>query len=352
MKKILVDTYKIKDLHSGLGQFSLNFASELLRQIPKDLEVDLLIPDVEITALKDKKCGFVKANSFNRYFRSRNREYTIWHSLHQFPAHLPHRSVSHILSIHDLNFLIEKNEVKSLKYLKRLQRNVNIADHITTISNYSKKQIEKNIDLNGKEVKVIYNGVLSDQEASSTKPDFIKRDKFFYSIGAFNKRKNFHSLIPVMKHFEDHQLILAGNTNTSYGTEVNDLIKKHGLQQRVILTGKIENGVRSWLYANCRAFLFPSIAEGFGLPVIEAMNYGKPVFLSKHTSLPEIGGDLAFYFDNFEEGDMSQLISDNLEVVSEDPERFSSKTKNYARKFNWENCIRQYLEIYQTIEPN
>jgi glycosyltransferase involved in cell wall biosynthesis len=101
--------------------------------------------------------------------------------------------------------------------------------------------------------------------------------------------------------------------------------------------------------ANCEALLFPSLAEGFGLPVIEAMYEGKPVFLSKHTSLPEIGGSMAFYFDNFSEQHMTSLIRSKLNDISTYRENFEAKSKEYAKQFNWKNCVNQYLDLYTKL---
>jgi len=152
-----------------------------------------------------------------------------------------------------------------------------------------------------------------------------------------------------MKHFPNHHLIIAGNNQTDYGSEILHEINKLGLNDRVILPGKINAEEKQWLYAHCEAFLFPSLAEGFGMPVIEAMKTGSPVFLSQYTSLPEIGGPLAFYFHKFEPEDMAQTINSGLEKVNQNPEHFSEEIKHYANKFNWQNCVSQYIELYNSI---
>ena len=152
-----------------------------------------------------------------------------------------------------------------------------------------------------------------------------------------------------MKHFTDHKLIIAGNKDTNYGNKIESEIRKLNLEDRIILPGKINDSNKQWLYANCEALLFPSLAEGFGLPVIEAMNEGKPVFLSKHTSLPEIGGNLAFYFDNFDDNHMSNLIHSKLDYLSNNKRDFEAELKKYADQFNWENCITKYMDLYRKI---
>ena len=349
MKKVLVDIYKIKDMYSGLGQFSLNFAKELLMHSKTNYAIDFLIPNGKKPNLGETNYNLVKANFFKQIIPQLNKEYSIWHSLQQFPLFKPNKKAIWILTIHDLNFLIEKNDVKKKKYLKKLQKNVNKADYITTISNYSRLQIEKNLNLKGKKVQVIYNGIDSFKNIPKEKPDFIVEKKFFFSIGIFNPKKNFASLIPVMKHFPDYHLIIAGNNQTTYGKEVQEKIDELNLSDRIILPGKINESNKQWLYENCEAFLFPSLAEGFGMPVVEAMKLGKAVFLSKLTSLPEIGGDVAFYYDNFEEKHMANLMKEKLDEVSKNEEKFSLRTKKYAEKFNWKTCVLEYLELYNKI---
>lgn len=349
MKKILVDTYKTIDLHSGLGQFSLNFAKQLLSQKPTELEITFLLPkNVNPNCISQSSVVHsIKSDFQKRYFPFLNTSYTIWHSLYQLPSHFPGRNTFWILTIHDLNFLQEKNPHKANKYLKRIQKNIDRADCITTISNYSKGLIEQHLNLNGKEIHVIYNGIASNDYPTMVKPDFMGDGKFLFSIGIFNRKKNFHTLLPLMKSFENHQLILAGNHETSYGKEIMQEIKRLNLEKKVLLPGKISESDKYWLYNNCDALLFPSLAEGFGMPVIEAMKAGKPVFLSKYTSLPEIGDDAAFYFDSFEETNMVKVIQSGLDEFNRNPSFHINRIKKHAERFSWQTCMNNYLNLYK-----
>lgn len=352
-KEVLIDIYKIKNLYSGLGQFSINFANELMRQPSDAFNFRFLIPqelkykESEYGNLKD--FNTTKLNLQKRYFPVFNKHYDIWHGLQQFPSAFPNKNSKFILTIHDLNFLIEKNEEKKAKYLKRLQKNIDRADCITTISDYTKQTIENNIDLKGKSICTIYNGILIDSESQGCKPDFLNDGKFFFSIGIFNAKKNFHVLLPVMKHFKDYKLVIAGNKDTIYGRQILQLIKDLGLSESVILPGEINESEKIWLYGNCEAFLFPSLTEGFGMPVIEAMKFGKPVFLSNFTSLPEIGGDVAFYFDSFDEEYMSLFIQSKLSYFNENQKILSQRISAHGDKFSWQKCIIQYLKLYHEL---
>ena len=349
MKRILIDLYKIKDLHSGLGQFSMNFGTEAVTQLSREFDVDLLVPQKNQLFAPANNVNVRKASFISRYFPSRNYTYALWHSLHQFPSFLPNKNTTWLLTIHDLNFLIEKNEVKRRRYLRHLQRNVDRANYITTVSNFSKAAIEKHLDLGEKEVHVIHNGVRSGKHIKKVKPSFMQGEKYFFSIGIFSRKKNFETLLPLMRYFPDYKLVIAGNKDTRYGNFLKRKVDELGLGERIIFPGKVDDSTRQWLYANCEAFLFPSLAEGFGLPVVEAMYEGKPVFLSKVTSLPETGGDLAFYFDDFSEQAMANHIRSKLEYVRRDQSAFEAALKERAGQFNWENCTARYLDLYKRI---
>ena len=101
------------------------------------------------------------------------------------------------------------------------------------------------------------------------------------------------------------------------------------------------------LYENCEAFLFPSLTEGFGLPVIEAMSFGKPVFLSNSSSLPEIGGSEAFYWDSYEVDHMLSVFNHGMKAKNDG--EFAAKVKSWANHFTWEASASKYLNLYSRL---
>ena len=109
-------------------------------------------------------------------------------------------------------------------------------------------------------------------------------------------------------------------------------------------TGPIKEEEKYWYLQHCIAFAFPSLAEGFGLPVIEAMHFGKPVLLSTHTSLPEIGGDLASYFQNFEPKHMEEVA---MKAIQNHTENKSKAYQQWAHQFNWDIAAKKYPELYR-----
>jgi len=356
MKNVIIDVYKAGGLFSGLGQFSVNFAQALMSAELSDKLSDEL-SNVKFTLLVppgfklEMKPGFefVEAGFRQRYFPVFSRRYDLWHSLHQFPSHLPNRNTPRILTVHDLNFLVEKDGGKVEKYLKKLQKNVDRSVAITAISNATKEVLEQNIDMKGRPVTTIYNGVKLNAHPANQQPGYITGAKYFFAIGVFKRKKNFEVLLPMMKFFPDHQLIIAGENDTSYGQFLRQKVNELGIGHQVVFPGKVADDDKDWLYNHCEALMMPSMAEGFGLPVIEAMMAEKPVFLNSIKSLQEVGGSMANYFDCFEGQAMANQILTQLTEHQIQNETDRDRLKTYANRFNWTACISQYLALYSDM---
>jgi glycosyltransferase involved in cell wall biosynthesis len=120
-----------------------------------------------------------------------------------------------------------------------------------------------------------------------------------------------------------------------------------GVADRLHVLGPVSEADKAWYLKNCLAFSLPSLAEGFGAPVVEAMQFGKPLFLSNRTSLPEIGGDTAFYFDNFEPGHMQQVFEAGLHTYQQNG--LAAKIMARGHAFNWKEKAQEYLAVYQSM---
>ena len=147
---------------------------------------------------------------------------------------------------------------------------------------------------------VIYNGIAAHEDGVQRRPAFVDDDNapFFFTIGQIREKKNFQTLVPMMRSFPHHRLYISGDDHFSFARELRQLIGEQG-EGRVVLTGKVDDEEKRWLYAHAQAFLFPSRLEGFGIPVLEAMRYRCKVFSSRFSSLPEVCGPHATYWDDF-----------------------------------------------------
>jgi glycosyltransferase involved in cell wall biosynthesis len=192
-------------------------------------------------------------------------------------------------------------------------------------------------------ISVIYNGADKLVVKKDHEPNYKPERPFIFTIGLLSIQKRFH-VLPALLQNNDLELVISG-VETPHKSVILEEARKHNCQDRVTITGPVNDDDKAWYYKNCSAFAFPSIAEGFGLPVIEAMYFGKPVFLSKYTSLPEVGGDVAYYFDNFEPAHMQKVFADGMQDFK-DNNRAASIIKN-AERFSWQNTAQQYLQLYQ-----
>jgi glycosyltransferase involved in cell wall biosynthesis len=267
-------------------------------------------------------------------------------STHQEAKLLPRSKKSKIvLTIHDLNFLDKYTGSKRAKHLSKVQRLVDKSSAVIFISNFTKKVALDHLQFKNQTQRVIYNGVALDFKVKREPIEELKKTPFIFSIGIFSEKKNFLSLVTMMRFLPKYKLVLAGNNETSYGKTIIEAIKKEGLANQIILLGEITEGQKLWLYAHCSAFVFPSLNEGFGLPVLEALTFDRPTIISVHTSLPEIGGDVVDYFENFDPEEMAKMVEKSI-----NKEKDTEKIALHLQQFSWDKAAQQYWEVFEKIK--
>ena len=173
-------------------------------------------------------------------------------------------------------------------------------------------------------------------------------NQYLLSVSGLDDKKNVHLLIEMMRFLPNEFLVIAGRGNSEYTKMLYSLVERYQLTN-VRFVGCVSAGEKAYLYRNCKAFFFVSKSEGFGLPVAEAMTASKPVFCSKLTSLPEIGGDAAYYFDELEPEKMAQTTQKLLAEYAKDPETRQKMCLAQAQKFNWDKAVDEYLNYYIDI---
>jgi len=357
MPSLFIDTERMRDLNSGLGQVCLHLGQELVRQRPDRWRITFLVPKGK-SGIFGNSVNYVEA-SWQRKLGISGR-YDVWHCLHQDSSYLPfpllNGSAKLVLTIHDLNFLerSDYSATKKAQKLARLQRKVDGATAITTISNYTAQVVNGHLRIPpSKPIQVIPNGIAvnpadAPAERPASLPDLLDQVPFFLFLGVIHPKKNVHTLLPLLEAFPDYQLVLAGPDGHSYAQHIREQAQKLAVTDRLIMPGAVDEAAKLWLYAHCEAFLFPSLSEGFGLPVAEAMTFGKPVFSSNLTSLPEVGGREAYYFENFEPESMAKIIHDGLHDFAQNPLR-AERMKKRAAAYSWSMVASRYWEVYEGV---
>lgn len=254
-----------------------------------------------------------------------------------------------VVTIHDLNQLHQpgySDEFKQ-KYKAKLAKCLRYCDKVVAISNFVADDVRKNFPESSNKLSVIYNGSDKLTLAPDFKPSYIPNKKFLFTLGPLNEKKNFH-VLPALLKDNDYELVVSGITPVlAYKELLLAEAENFGASSRIKITGPVSDEEKAWYYQNCTAFLFPSLAEGFGLPVLEAMAFGKPVFLSDKTSLPEIGGNQAFYFENFDPANMQSVFKNGMEEFEK--KQMANGCIARAAQFSWDNTALNYLELYHEL---
>ena len=347
---VLLDLSVLKNFNCGLGQVAYNYGLYLKDKPIPDINIYLLLPKQYFGAFGDH-VKYIESKKIYRSFPRLLPQIDVWHSIHQLSSFQPPHSVLNLLTIHDLNFVYEKHGKKAQKYMRKILDEIKYANKITAISQYTKNDIHRIIrdDL---DIEVIYNGVEKLNKNDEVKPSYpIDESKpFLFTIGEIKPKKNFHVLLDAMKLMPEFNLYLAGKDDTPYAGEIRQRIANENIQN-VFLTSTISQQEKIWFYNHCHAFVFPSLFEGFGLPVIEALMFGKPVISSQETSLKEIGGDAVFFLDNFSAEHIAQVVKEKSEYFYQHPE-LAEQNIAYANSFSYAKHMERYIGIYREMLCN
>ncbi|WP_317898571.1 glycosyltransferase family 4 protein [Aurantibacillus circumpalustris] len=339
-----IDLERLRNPNSGLGQFCKNLFENLLREEQNSELFSFYFPQGYSNFKQRTKNHTV--NFLDKLIGVRNKNLQLFHCTHQ-DSHLFPKRIPTILTIHDLNFLEKYSSVKQQQKLKALQQKVSRAKGLTFISNFTKQLASRYLIFPDVPTKVIYNGNCLNTDLIPKRPEKLITGDYLFSIGIVNPKKNFHVLLPLIKS-TNYNLVIAGNNSHEYVNQIKMLANEMEIDNRVVFLGPVTEEEKYWLYQNCKAFVFPSLSEGFGLPVIEAMSQGKPVFLSDKTSLSEVGGKHAYYWKNFDSTNMVEAFNDGIEDF-ESSKNKSQQLKEWALQFNWQKTARNYLDFYTEV---
>lgn len=354
----------------GLGEYGRNLLKYLLSKDAshkyilftdkKDFLSDLnLFKNTEIFYLRRfRRLIFVQDQIFLP-FEISSKKIDLFHALH---LNIPLLKASKIVvSIHDLiPFIFPKQYLLSnssrLWYYLQLKL-LHKADRIIVISNHTKKDLIKLIGIPEDKIKIIYYGLnsiykepVNEDEWLKLKDEFRINKEYILYVGGFDRRKNIPFLISILKFLKeklDILLILTG-AYTKKDSYLFKLAKELGLEQDVIFTGFLEPQRLRILYKFAKVLVFPSLYEGFGLPLIEAMASGCPIVAFNCSSIPEIVMDAGILL---EPEDKNGFIKATISVIENKNLRAEliDKGLRRAEDFSWQRSAQQTLETYQEV---
>ncbi len=337
---VYFDAERLKYPNTGLYHFCLQLGKAIAKRCAVTFFTgsDVLSPRISV-------------HVWNKWWLSPMRGSYIWHATHQDTEYLPKGSgASIVLTIHDLNYLHDgrKSEAKKQRFKAQLQAKIKRADYLVFISEYTQKDVQAHFELRDTPQRVIPNGCnLTEVPPHVPHPTISNGQPYFFTIGTIAEKKNFH-VLPSLLVGNDRLLIIAGITQQArYLEKIKQEAQDLGVLDRVIFAGAVSEQEKMALYVHCEAFILPSIAEGFGLPVVEAMHFGKPVFLSRFTSLPEVGGPEAYYFTEFDGASMRETIRQGLEDYQVNDKK--QAIEEWSKRFDWSVAAASYLEVYTKL---
>lgn len=254
-------------------------------------------------------------------------------------------------TIHDLaEFVVPEKYSKTQAFIRRVivKNQVHISDKIITVSNYSKNDICNRFSLKEDSVQVIYNSVDICENSSLESPE-----KYFLYVSEIERAKNLNVLIEAYneldKEDKDNYVVrVVGKKGNDYDNII-DKIRRYGLENNVLFYGYISDTELNDLYKKAYAFVFPSLFEGFGLPVLEAMAKGTPVICSNSSSIPEVGGDAVLLFNPRDKHELKNCLLKIIEDTELRKEMIKRGIKQ-SRKFTKEICAKQTKEVIENMK--
>jgi len=345
---------------TGIG----NYTNRLINDLPKLFPGDVFIKVSEPVPLRRDSSYLKYINGFRRiYLEQIKMSQTlkmvgadIFHNPRNFglPLYSPCKCV---VTIHDIiPMIFSKVYLQSIVEKKYYNMSIRAAitrsAKIITDSKFSRDELIKHLGVKGDKIEVVYLGcgdefrVIDDSRLLQQVLDKhgVYRP-FIVTIGGSEYRKNIARLIDVFqtKFAEDYQLVVIGGAWRKF-----DLRQDRGSLSNVVFTGPVTQEELVSLYSLASLFVFPSLYEGFGLPVLEAMACGVPVAASNSSSIPEVAGDAALMFDPMDENQMYLSIKKILDSKSLQKE-LTCKGLEQVKLFRWEDTLRQTMQIYRDV---
>ena len=374
--RMLIDASVVTSVSDGLSIYVINLLKHLPEEAFAEFDFSILVtPGLDrpefFAAISGRHFRLIEEKiapigprrdwDMFRFLRRRGREFDLVHiTSNQYPFALK----GGICTIHDVTFKrwfhnpggIPGARFAAVSYLTAVVANCLrrasriIADsestrqEVITLFRASPRQIEK--------IDVVHLGWehLLDEPGDETGPLPYPARSFLLFLGTFRPHKNLAGLLEGFKRViadlpADKKLVVSGSSPVSPELKATvDSINRDG--ERIVFTGYLSSADVRRHYAQADAFVFPSLAEGFGLPVLEAFHYGVPLLCSDRTSLPEIAGEAALYFDPADPGSIGRAI---LRFYRQPGlrEELVARGRERLREFSWRQTAERTLAIYR-----
>lgn len=369
--RICIDAHVLGDKSGGNETYYRNFIDTINKFLDKDDEVILLLANKEEAEKINKKqieniktIVFKNKNPLIRYLYeipTLVKKYNIDVLHTQYYAPLV-KNCKLVVTIHDISYEHFPDYFSKVELIRNrlwIWYSSKIANAILTVSEYSKKDISNRYSINQNKIFVthlaaseIYKKV-DIKLVEETKEKFEINGDYLLTVGNLQPRKNMIRLINSYVELKTNnqnfnlKLVIVGKKAWK-SDKIFERVNSANLNNEIILTDYVSNEELVSLYNGAQIFIYPSIFEGFGLPVIEAMACGTPVITSNVSSLPEVAGDSALLINPYDYNDITNKIIElyrNNELI----ENLKIKGEVRAKEFKWEETTLKILNVYRNL---
>ncbi|MCC8195504.1 MAG: glycosyltransferase family 4 protein [Ruminococcus sp.] len=356
---------------TGIGNFVLYAVKEILKQNENDEYFLFCNQELcfDVGAYKNAHEVVISCKSkqlLSRYLSvGQIRKYKLdvyWSPTHNLPF-IRSNKTKYYMTIHDIaNYkfsgISKQNRFIRIYFTHILRDSCKAAYKIFADSLATKRDVDEYCGFKNSKVHVVYGGsdfgcVPTDgTNAEETLQKYRIDAPYFLYVGTLQPRKNIslivRSYIEFRKTNPEHvQLVLTGGSGWGM-EEVNKLIDESKFKEDIIRTGYISDEEKDALYRKASVFLFPSMYEGYGIPVFESFQYGLPVITANNSSLPEVGGDAAFYINDVDSvPEMLKQMERVINLTPVEKESVIQREKEQLAKFSWEKCAEEICELWK-----
>lgn len=361
MKKtdLLINASILSEKNTGLGVYTYQVLENIVpRLIEKGVTLDIICNNVNFLPSNCRK--YAKIINYDGFISRLCRTSLQYKSKYRLAwSTTQHGGIfsrtKQIITIHDLIPLKypygRKHQYLYYKYILPILARK--SEYIFTVSQNTKKDIAEYYKIPSYKICVVYESMYFNEMINQNENEYeklkskyaIDSQNYFLIIGIHFEYKNIHSVIEAYNRsdiLKKYKIVIIGNDSGGYAKTLMDLIERYKLQDKILLLGFVNNNTKDSLIRNAISIVFPSLYEGFGIPILEAFNNNVPMICSNTSSLPEVGGDAALYFNpcNIED------IKEKMEEIITYPElrvKMVKKGKEQIKMFDWNDISEKMI---------
>ena len=283
----------------------------------------------------------------------------LYHGLSgELPIGIRKSGIRSVVTIHDLIFLRHPefyNWVDTKIYAWKFRQTLREADHVIAISECTKRDILYYGDIDEQKISIVYQSFaprfsveVSEEQRTQVRSAYQLPQRYILNVGSIEARKNILQAVQALPLLPDDVALVMVGRHTPYTDQVLQYVREHHLEERVRVLHGVPDEHLPMLYALAESFVYPSVYEGFGIPIIEAISCGLPVVACLGSCLEEAGGPDSLYVQPGNVEAMAAAIRLTL-VGAEGRELRIENSKKYIRRFSGCNVADQVVNVYQSL---